>query len=516
MNARSIRLVMGDQLSRGLSALQDADPACDIIVMGEVRAEATSVRHHRKKIAFLFSAMRHFAEDLRREGFAVDYRELDDPENPQDFSGLVRDAIARHRPVQVILTEPSEWRVLQMARNWQEELDCPLEIREDGRFLCSHDAFRAWATSDGKKEPKSLRMEFFYREMRRRTGLLMEGDQPAGGRWNYDHDNRESLPDDIKPPGRTVFEPDAITRQVMDLVSRNFADHFGDLEPFFWPVTASDAQTALDWFIENALGDFGTYQDAMRKGSPFLFHSLLSPLINCGLLDPMEACRRVEEAWHTGKAPLNAVEGFIRQIIGWREYVRGVYWLKMPGYGDANGFAADRALPDFFWTGKTDMACLSAAIAETRQNAYAHHIQRLMVIGNFCLLAGIDPRAVQEWFLIVYADAFEWVEMPNVVGMALHADGGFLGSKPYAASGAYINRMSNYCRTCAFDVKKKEGEGACPFNPLYWDFLLRNERTLSNNARMGLIMKNITRMDEARRNSVRAEAARVLTRIAPT
>ena len=490
-------------------------PGRDIILMGEVLEEATSVRHHKKKIAFLFSAMRHFAHALRDEGFSVTYRKLDDSANPQSFSGMLKAAVAEHRPQRVILTEPSEWRVLEMAKDWQEELDCPVEIRDDTRFLCSHDDFRAWATNGGKKEPKSLRMEYFYRDMRRKTGFLMEGDEPAGGKWNYDHDNRETLPDDIKAPDRPVFDPDDITRAVMGLVAERFPDHFGDLEPFFWPVTACDAEKALDWFIAHALADFGTYQDAMRQGSPFLFHSLLSPLINCGLLDPLEACRRAEAAWREGTAPLNAVEGFIRQIIGWREYVRGVYWFKMPGYGDENAFGADRPLPEFFWTGKTDMACLAAAITETRQNAYAHHIQRLMVIGNFCLLAGIDPKAVQEWFLIVYADAFEWVEMPNVAGMALHADGGFLGSKPYAASGAYINRMSNYCGKCAFDVKKKEGEGACPFNPLYWDFLIRNEKTLNANARMGLVMKNVTRMDEGRRKAVRRDASRILERLAP-
>jgi deoxyribodipyrimidine photolyase-related protein len=330
----------------------------------------------------------------------------------------------------------------------------------------------------------------------------------AGGDWNYDAENRKALPDSIRVPDRPEFAPDETTREMMELVADRFDGHFGDLEPFDYPVTAKDAKAYLDWFVAEALPCFGDWQDAMKQGEPLLFHSHLSTLINCGLLDPRECCEKAEQAYRDGKAPLNAVEGFIRQIIGWREFIRGVYWLKMPDYADSNALEATRGLPGFFWTGETQMNCLGQAISETRSNAYAHHIQRLMVIGNFCLIAGIDPKQVQEWFLIVYSDAYEWVEMPNVVGMALFADGGFVASKPYAASGAYINKMSDYCGSCRFDVKQKSGEKACPFNYLYWNFLSENEKVLKKNHRMGLIMGSLGKMKKERLEEVRSDSAR--------
>ncbi|APH72834.1 cryptochrome/photolyase family protein [Aquibium oceanicum] len=504
---RTLRFLLGDQLSRSMSSMDGLDPGRDVVVMAEVGAEATYVRHHKKKIAFLFSAMRHFAEELRAEGVTVDYVRFGEARGPRTLGEALQRAVERHRPDRVVVTEAGEWRLLQAMRDWAETLPCPVEIREDTRFHCSTGDFAEWAeTRKGE-----LRMEFFYREMRRRTGYLMRGDRPEGGAWNLDRENRRPLPADIDVPRRPRFEPDATTRTVIDLVAANFPQHFGDLEPFDHPVTRSDALTLLDWFVEHALPLFGDYQDAMRTGEPLLFHSHLSALINCGLLLPAECCRRAEDAYHSGHAPLNAVEGFIRQIVGWREYVRGIYWWKMPAYATANALGADRPLPWFFWSGETDMNCLAQAIGETKANAYAHHIQRLMVIGNFCLLAGLDPREVQEWYLVVYHDAYEWVEMPNVVGMILFADGGLMASKPYAASGSYIDRMSDYCGACRFDVKKRHGPDACPFNYLYWDFLARHRERLGGNRRMRMMYATLDRMKDDDLADMRRSAAAFLS-----
>ncbi|MAW84957.1 MAG: cryptochrome/photolyase family protein [Phyllobacteriaceae bacterium] len=498
-----LRLVLGDQLSDRLTALEDIGDG-DIVIMAEVAAEATYVKHHKKKIAFLFAAMRHFASDLEAKGIAVDYVRYGDPHGAS-LETAVRAAIERHGASRIVMTEPGEWRVLEMMRDWTETLGPDVEIRPDTRFLCSHERFRDWA--QGRK---SLRMEYFYREMRKASGFLMRGDRPEGGEWNFDGQNQEPLPDGVRIPVRPDYKVDDTTREVLDLVAREFHGHFGDLEPFSYPVTRRQALHYLDWFVKQALPRFGTFQDAMKQGEPLLFHSHLSALINCGLLDPRECCRRAEDAFHAGDAPLNAVEGFIRQIIGWREFVRGIYWLNMPAYASSNRLDARRPLPGFFWTGETGMNCLAQSIDETRANAYAHHIQRLMVIGNFCLLAGLDPRAVQEWYLLVYWDAYEWVEMPNVVGMILWADGGLFASKPYAASGSYIDRMSDYCASCHFSVKKKTGEDACPFNYLYWDFLDRNREHLSGNARMAMMYRTLDRMADEKREAFRSDARKFL------
>ncbi|MBS0561029.1 MAG: cryptochrome/photolyase family protein, partial [Proteobacteria bacterium] len=347
-------------------------------------------------------------------------------------------------------------------------------------------------------------------ELRRETGILMQGPdggEPAGGEWNYDHDNRKALPCNEPVPARRRFPPDEITRSVMALVAARFQGHFGDLEDFGWPVTREDALAALDDFIAIALPRFGTYQDAMKQGEAFLFHSLLSPCLNLGLLLPHEVCAAAERAWRDGHAPLNAAEGFIRQILGWREYVRGIYWSRMPAYAESNALNARRPMPWFYWTGETPMNCLRQSIGEIRRNAYGHHIQRLMVTGNFALLAGIAPAEIEEWYLAVYADAFEWVELPNVHGMAIFADGGLLASKPYAASGAYIDRMSDYCTGCAFDPKQKAGPRACPFNYLYWEFLIRNETVLAGNPRMAMPYRTLAGFSDARRAQIRRDAA---------
>ena len=327
-----------------------------------------------------------------------------------------------------------------MLESWRAQFSFPVDILPDDRFLCSQAAFKTWAASR-----KQLRMEYFYRDMRRQTGLLMDGDQPVGGQWNFDADNRKAAEIDLFMPRPMASPPDAITQEVLELVETRFGNHFGDLLPFWFAVTRADAEAAFATFVDQALPRFGDYQDAMLAGEPFLYHSVIAQYLNCGLLDPLRVCREVEKAYRAGKAPLNAAEGFIRQIIGWREYVRGIYWLKMPGYERSNFFGHTRPLPDFYWTAETGMACVKAAVSQTREHAYAHHIQRLMVTGNFAMLAGVDPHALHEWYLSVYADAYEWVELPNTVGMSQFADGGLLASKPYAASGAYINRMSNYC-----------------------------------------------------------------------
>ncbi|WP_127142984.1 cryptochrome/photolyase family protein [Pelagibacterium montanilacus] len=506
VSTKAVRLILGDQLSRGLASLRDCDQENDLLVMAEVMEEASYVRHHKKKLVFVFSAMRHFARDLEAAGYRVRYLRLDDPDTPGSLDEVISKVVREHRPERVVLTEPGEYRVLQKFEDWREDMEISVVIREDDRFIASRQDFADWA-GDGRK---NLRMEFFYREMRRRTGYLMDGDKPVGGSWNYDAANRKPIPKSVVPPERPTSRPDEITREVIEMVGARFADNFGDLEPFDYPVTRRAALHALHWFVAHALEDFGTYQDAMREGDPLLFHAHLSALINIGLLDPREVCDRAIAAYEDGAAPLNAVEGFVRQIIGWREFIRGVYWREMPGYATRNALEARRALPDFFWTAETEMNCLAQSIGDTRAHAYAHHIQRLMVIGNFCLLAGIDPRQVQEWFLLVYHDAYEWVELPNVSGMALYADGGVFASKPYAASGAYIHRMSDYCGSCAYDVKARTGEKACPFNALYWNFIEVNRDRLASNTRMAMPLKTLERFDPGERDEIAKSAAAFL------
>ncbi|MBC7583292.1 MAG: cryptochrome/photolyase family protein, partial [Tardiphaga sp.] len=370
----SLRLVLGDQLTRDVASLRDYADG-DVVLMAEVADETTYVKHHQQKIAFVLSAMRHFAEELRAEGIVVDYVKLDDVGSSGSISGELQRAVMRHAPSRVVVTSPGEWRVLSDFRAL--DLGVPVIIRDDDRFFASPERFAQWA--EGRK---AWRMEFFYREMRRETDLLMEGDQPAGGQWNFDSDNRKRLPKAVQVPQRFGFAPDAITKEVLALVGEKFADHFGDLVPFEWAVTRTDALRALDTFLQGALPNFGTYQDAMATGEPFVFHAAISPYLNAGLLTPREVCIAAEREYLEKRAPLNAVEGFIRQILGWREYIRGVYWLKMPDYAETNALGATRPLPWFYWSGDTDMHCLREAIGQTRRHAYSHHIQRLMVTGN--------------------------------------------------------------------------------------------------------------------------------------
>lgn len=501
-------MILGDQLSSTISALQDIDIEHDIVLMVEVQAETRYVRHHKQKLVLIFSAMRHFALALGDRGINVDYVQLDASENTGTFTGELERALNRHHVDRIVVTEPSEWRVWQMLQGWKEAFDVPVEVRVDDRFFCTRDEFATWAGSR-----TTLRMEYFYRHMRRKTGWLMQADTPQGGRWNYDADNRKSLSSDVTIPFTPGFEADVITLEVMTLVSHHFVDHFGDLESFSWATTQDHALKAMHHFIAHCLPRFGDYQDAMKTGEDYLFHSLLSPYLNIGLLHPRQVCEAALDAYRQGAAPLNAVEGFIRQILGWREYIRGIYWLYMPAYPKSNYFNATRSLPAFYWTGDTDMNCLHEVIDTTRHNAYAHHIQRLMVTGNFALLAGIAPHEVEDWYLSVYADAFEWVELPNTHGMALYADGGQLASKPYAASAAYINRMSDYCANCIYEPQTKLGSAACPLNYLYWYFMIINEAQLKVNPRMAMPYRTLARMSDEKRLEIVTQADAFLEKL---
>lgn len=502
---KTLRLILWDQLSQKISSLKDCDQVNDVIFMCEVWEEATYVKHHKKKIAFLFSAMRHFAQELQENGYTVEYTKIDDAHNTGSLKGEVGRLLKQHSIKRIVVTHPSEYRLFESMREWENDFGIPLQMKKDARFLCSIDEFSMWA-----KDRKQLRMEYFYREMRKRYSILMEGEEPVGGQWNYDAENRKFPKDDLDIPKPYYNQVDDITRQVIESVAALFPDHFGDLEPFCFAVNRDQALEALKLFIEQRLCKFGDYQDAMIEGEPWLYHAHISFYLNCGLLLPYECVQAAEDAYHTGKAPLNAVEGFIRQIIGWREYIRGIYWFRMPGYVDENFFDATRNLPDFYWTAKTKMNCLRQCVLETKQNAYAHHIQRLMVLGNFALLSGIDPKQVNEWFLIVYADAYEWVELPNVSGMILFADGGYLASKPYAAGGSYINKMSDYCKNCSYKVSNKNGPDACPFNYLYWDFLVRNREKLESNHRISMMYKAYDKMSEDKKKAIHDDSAHFL------
>ncbi len=504
-----LRLILADQLSETISSLENIDKNNDVVMLCELMTEAVYVKHHKKKIAFLFSSMRHFAQELIEGGTRVRYVKLDDPCNTGSFDGEVKRAVKELNSNHLIITEPGEYRVQCIFHAWKKTLKISIDIRPDSRFLASTSYFSTWA--EGKKQ---LRMEFFYREMRRKYNILMDADaKPLGGEWNYDKENRKPPKLGLTTPKRISHHKSAITNQVLKLVEKKFADHFGNLQPFHFAVTRKQALSELKHFIDKLLPQFGDYQDAMVAGEPYLYHSLISAYLNAGLLLPLEICQLAEKSYHAGKAPLNAVEGFIRQILGWREFIRGIYWLHMPHYASLNFFEAEGVLPDFYWTADTKMACVAEAVQHTQDHAYSHHIQRLMVTGNFALLAGINPLEVCEWYLLVYADAYEWVELPNTLGMALYGDGGIVGSKPYAASGKYINRMSNYCQSCHYDPEITLGEKACPFNALYWDFIVRNEHKLQANQRMPYVFATWNKMAEEKRKAIRKQAGQTFKKL---
>ncbi len=506
--AGTLRLVLGDQISEGrLSSLRDLDAERDTVLLAEVRDETGYVRHHKQKIALIFSGMRGLAARLEAKKVHVRYIGFEDEGNTGSLLGEVRRALAERDYEKVIVTAPGEYRLMEAFEAFAASSNVPFIIRDDDRFLCSTVAFGAWA--DGRRE---LRMELFYREMRKHTGLLMDAEgKPEGGAWNFDKENRKGPPRKLTPPRHRFVVPNATTREAIADVERLFPGHFGALDSFGYATTPDEAEVIVADFLANRLPGFGEYQDAMVRDEPWMWHAIISAAMNLGLLDPLDVCRRAEAEYRAGRAPLNAVEGFIRQILGWREYMRGIYWLKMPAFKALNALGADRKLPWFYWSGETDMVCVKDTVATTHDNAYAHHIQRLMVTGNLAMLIGVHPDAINDWYMVVYADAYEWVELTNVHGMATFADGGIIGSKPYAASGAYINRMSNYCGRCRYDVRQRLGPDACPFNALYWDFMIRNQTKLSGNLRMAMPYRNLERMTPDDRQKVQAEAERIKT-----
>jgi deoxyribodipyrimidine photolyase-related protein len=412
-------------------------------------------------------------------------------------------AIAQLQPLGLVLTAPGDWRVLQSLRAVASAHQLPLDLRDDTHFFSTVREFAAHA-----KGRKQLRLEYWYRELRRKHNILMDGTDPLGGQWNFDADNRESFgktgPQNVPPPTR--FAPDAITQEVIILVNIQFASHPGTLHTFGWPVTRAHALLALQTFIQERLPLFGLYEDAMWAGEAWLYHSHLSCALNLKLLKAREVVQAAEDAYRAGHAPLAAVEGFIRQILGWREYVRGIYWTQMPDYLERNALDAQAELPSWYWTGNTDMACLKDAITQTLKHGYAHHIQRLMVTGLYALLLGVKPQAVHAWYLSVYVDAVEWVELPNTLGMGQFGDGGLMASKPYVASGKYIQRMSNHCKGCKYDPALSTGANACPFTNLYWDFLARHEALLKKNPRMAMQLKNLARLDAPAREAIQIQA----------
>ncbi len=489
-------LVLGDQLSTSNPALNAATPGQDTIVMAEVAEETTYVPHNRHKIALIFSAMRHFRDQLREQGFEVIYYPLS--AGHQHLESAVAEAISQTAPTELLVCEPGEHRVAKMIDLWETRLGVAVRVLDDTRFLASRVFFTDWL-----QRQKQPRMEYFYREMRKHYQILLDVEgKPEGGRWNYDRDNRKGWRGGVDIPKRAYPAPDAITREVIREVTAAFPENPGDLERFYCATTAAEAQAQLDWFCQHALKDFGTWQDAMATESEWLFHSLISMYLNIGLLDPLTTCRQVEQAWRDGHCELAAAEGFIRQVLGWREYVRGIYWAAMPDYATRNALQAHRSLPHWFWSGDTDMHCLHLAITQSLDLGYGHHIQRLMVIGNFALLAGLSVKEVCDWYLAVYVDAFEWVELPNTLGMALHADEGFMASKPYAASGKYIQRQGNYCKSCRYDPAKVTGPGACPYNALYWSFLDRNREHFADNHRMKMMYGNWDRKSQSEQAAI--------------
>ena len=496
-------LILGDQLDASFLQHSDWDKNSDRLWMAEVMEESTHVLSSKQRSTLFLSAMRHFAQDAQAQGWRMRYTQLDDPDNTGSLGGELARAIAELKPQQLVMTAPGDWRVLQSIQAVAKAQGLPLEIRDDTHFFCTVREFAAHA-----RARKQLRLEFFYREWRHKTGILMEGSQPLGGQWNFDASNRGSFgkqgPGAVPAPAR--FPPDAITQDVMRLVNDKLAHHPGAIDTFGWPVTREQALQALDAFIHERLPFFGLYQDAMWEGQAWLYHSHLSCALNLKLIHPREVIQAATDALARGDAPIEAVEGFVRQILGWREYVRGIYWTQMPNYLQHNAMQAHADLPAFFWDGQTDMACLRDAIQQTLTEGYAHHIQRLMVTGLYALLLGVSPSQVHAWYLGVYVDAVEWVELPNTLGMSQFADGGLMASKPYIASGKYIDRMSNHCKGCRFNPSESVGERACPFTTLYWDYLHRHADVLARNPRMLMQLKNLHRLSEADKQAIAQQA----------
>jgi deoxyribodipyrimidine photolyase-related protein len=507
---RALIVVLGDQLDLEAAAFDGFDAGRDAVWMAEVAEESTHVWSSKPRTVMFLAAMRHFALALQAAGRPLHYTRLDAPGNAGSLGAQLQADTLRLRPARLVMSAPGDWRVLKAIQAVAEANQLPLDVREDRHFFVTVREFAAHA-----RGRKSLRLEPFYRQQRKLHRVLMQGDgpsrEPAGGQWNFDADNREAFdaagPGEVPP--RTRFEPDAVTREVIELVNTRFARHPGRLDSFAWPVTRAQALQSLQAFIEERLPLFGRYQDAMWPGNPWLYHAHLSAALNLKLLNPREVVAAAEAAYRDGRAPLASVEGFIRQVLGWREYVRGIYWTQMPGYLERNALDAQEDLPAWYWTGATDMACLHDALTQTLTHGYANHIQRLMVTGLYALMLGVQPKQVHAWYLAVYVDAVEWVELPNTLGMSQYADGGLMGSKPYIATGKYIQRMSPHCQGCRFDPVQRSGDHACPFTTLYWDFLMRHEATLARNPRMALQVKNLARLTDAERQAVNERAAAI-------
>ena len=485
---RRLFIILGDQLDRESLIFKHADLKTDHFWMAEVAEESTHVWSHKQRIALFLSAMRHFADELQAKDYPLTYLPLDQHE----FASLgeaLNDFLASHQPEEVWLVKPGDYRVFKQLADTCKQHDTPIKQLHDQHFLSTPAEFKTWA---GDK--KQLRLEYWYRQLRKQYQVLMQDEKtPEGGKWNYDQSNRKSFgkagPQAIPKP--IEWPANEITKSVVALVNERFPEHPGELAQLQWPVTPEQAKQALTRFLDQALPEFGDFQDAMWTGEPFLNHSLIASSLNLKLLHPLQVIQQAEQRYCEHAAPLAAVEGFIRQILGWREYVRGLYWLHMPEWLELNALDAHQDLPAFYWTGDTPMTCLSESIGQTLKYGYAHHIQRLMVTGLFALLYGVAPRQVHEWYLAVYVDAVEWVELPNTLGMSQYADNGIMASKPYAASGQYINRMSNYCKQCPFNPALAVGEKACPITTLYWDFLDTHRERLQANPRMGFMMKNL-------------------------
>ncbi|MEQ9617508.1 MAG: cryptochrome/photolyase family protein [Phycisphaerales bacterium] len=488
--ADTLILILGDQLDPSYLRTLEASKDEHVVLMMELENESEHAPSHVQRTVLFLSAMRHAALDLASDGWDVHYTALDDRGNTQNFKDKLTRMIERFGAREVRVIRPGEWRVQQEIEDACDDSGVELRVDEDPHFLCSIDEFCEWA--EGRKQ---LVMEFFYRKMRKDLGILIdENGNPESGQWNFDKDNRASFRDRPRPPEPVEYSADEITRGVIDLVTKRM-DLPGKIESFNFPVTRRQALAALRRFLDDRIEKFGPYQDAMWTGEHFLYHSMISTSLNLKLINPREVVERTLEAHRENNLPLNSVEGFIRQIIGWREFIRGVYYFEGPDYPERNELGHDGALPEFYWDAETNMACMKHALRSVVGHAYGHHIARLMVTGNFALISGIDPQKVHAWYLGMYADAVEWATAPNTIGMALHADGGVVGTKPYCSSGNYINKMSNYCKDCGYNRSKRSGDDACPFNVFYWDFLNRHKKRFSKNNRMSLILKNLDRID---------------------
>jgi len=486
----ALRLILGDQLNSQHPWLENIDPSVTYVMM-EMRQETDYVVHHLQKIVGFFLAMRQFAKQLQEQGHQVIYYCLDDPENRQDLSSQIQYLIQKESFSTFEYQYPDEYRLEQQLQSICQELDIPSHAVDSHHFLTSRGFLK-----DFFKGKKSYLMETFYREMRRKYQVLMVGNEPLGGQWNFDQENRKPLKEKglLQAPG---LHPKSVGN-ILDQLSRAGVKTLGSLDPeaFAWPSSRKESLDLLHHFCRHLLPNFGTYQDAMTTWDPYLFHSRLSFSLNCKMISPLEVVQAAEKAWSTqqDKISLAQVEGFIRQILGWREYMRGIYWAEMPRFATLNYFGHERNLPSWFWTGKTKMNCLNHSITQSLTHAYAHHIQRLMVTGNFALLAGIHPDEVDAWYLGIYIDAIQWVEITNTRGMSQFADGGIVGTKPYTSSANYIKKQGNYCSTCAYDADKKVGDRACPFNSLYWHFHVRHREKLEKNPRIGMVYRTWDKM----------------------